>query len=303
MNPVAAVDCGTNSTRLLVADRRGATLERLMRITRLGAGVDRTGRLDGAAVERTLDTLRDYRAVMDAFGVREVFASATSAVRDAANSEDFLEPASEVLGTRPRVLSGEEEGTLSYRGATRELDEGEGPFLLVDVGGGSTELVTAVPGGIVAVSLDVGCVRVTERFLASDPPTRTERVEAEAFTRRLVGEAADAHPELRAARRMVGVAGTVSALAVLELGLSEYHREKVHHAELGLEATRRLYDDLASTPLAERLAWPGMERERADVLVGGALVLVAVMAALGHEELLVSEADILDGMVGEMLAR
>lgn len=300
---VAAVDCGTNSTRLLVADGGGATLERLMRITRLGAGVDRSGRLDPVAVGRTLDTLRDFRCVMDAHGVDSVFASATSAVRDASNSDDFLEPAAEVLGERPRVLRGEEEGSLAYRGATEELEAGEGPFLLVDVGGGSTELVTAAPDGhVTAVSLDVGCVRVTERFLSSDPPTASEREAASAFSASLVEEAAAGRPELRGARRMVGVAGTVSALAVLELGLGEYDRDKVHHSVLGLEETRRLAEALSSVPVAERREWPGMERERADVLAGGALVLVAVMEVLGHDELLVSESDILDGMVAELLA-
>jgi exopolyphosphatase/guanosine-5'-triphosphate,3'-diphosphate pyrophosphatase len=274
-----------------------------MRITRLGAGVDETGKLDPAAVERTLGTLREFRSVMDAKGVGEgdVFASATSAARDASNSEDFLGPAADILGSRPQVLRGEEEGRLSFRGATRELDSSDGPFLLVDVGGGSTELVTEGRGGVTAVSLDVGCVRVTERFLRSDPPARNELADAEAYVTELARAATAGQPGLGEAALMVGVAGTVSALAVLELGLGAYERDKVHHAKLGLAATRSLYADLASTPLAERREWPGMERERADVLVAGGLVLVTVMGVLRHDELLVSESDILDGMVDAML--
>ncbi|MDA8038585.1 MAG: exopolyphosphatase [Actinomycetota bacterium] len=298
---LAAVDCGTNSTRLLVADLHGAPLERRMRITRLGAGVDRRGRLDTVAIGRTITTLREFRRVMDRYGVGDVFASATSAVRDASNAADFLTPATEVLGTAPRVLQGSEEGALSYRGATGELAEKDGPFLLVDVGGGSTELVTAGGAGeIVAVSLDVGCVRVSERFLVSDPPREEEEASAHEHVAALVRGAVGAHPELAAARLMVGVAGTVSALAVLELGLSGYDREKVHHARLSRSATRRLFEELSGEPLAERRERPGMEKERADVIVGGALVLVTVMELLGHDELLVSESDILDGMVGAL---
>lgn len=171
----------------------------------------------------------------------------------------------------------------------------------MDVGGGSTELVTTGAGDeIVALSLDVGCVRLTERFLVSDPPRRQEQESAHEHVAELVIGAVEAHPELAAARLMVGVAGTVSALAVLELGLSSYDREKVHHARLTRSGTHSLFDELFAAPLAERRERPGMERERADVIVGGALVLLTVMELLGHDELLVSESDILDGMIGAL---
>lgn len=300
---LAAVDCGTNSTRLLVADASGRSLSRRMRITRLGAGVDATGRLDAAAVARTLGVLEEYRYEMDDLGVARLRASATSAVRDASNAEAFLEPARRILGAAPEVLSGTEEGELSYRGATAEIDHRLGPFLVVDVGGGSTELVSAREGGggTNAVSLDVGCVRVTERFLRSDPPEACELEAARRFAAELVDLAHTEHPEWARARLMVGLAGTVSALARLALGLVSYEREKVHHSRLRRDVVRRLLRELASVPVAERRELPAMEVERADVLVGGALVLLTVMEVLDHEELLVSESDILDGMIGSLL--
>ncbi len=241
--PVAAVDCGTNSTRLLVARADGRPLERLMRITRLGESVDRSGRLGSEAIRRTLEVLGEYRQVMERHDVADVMATATSAVRDASNSAEFLDRAAGAIGTEVQVLSGHEEGRLSYRGATTELDPGNGPFLVVDVGGGSTELVTAAdvagaPGaadpaagdGVVAVSLQVGCVRLTERFLHGDPPTPEQLRSGHDFASGLVGEALAAHPELGRAAEMVGLAGTVSTLAMLNLGLETYDRRRVHHS-------------------------------------------------------------------------
>ena len=182
---VAAVDCGTNSTRLLVMAADGTTLERRMIVTRLGEGVDRTGELASAGIERTLAALAEYRELIDAHGVVRVRAAATSAARDAGNSAVFFDAATTVLGVRPELIAGEAEGRLSYKGATAELAAAEGPFLVVDLGGGSTELVAGsatgngVPGAV--VSLDVGCVRVTERFLASDPPGAAELAAARSF--------------------------------------------------------------------------------------------------------------------------
>jgi exopolyphosphatase/guanosine-5'-triphosphate,3'-diphosphate pyrophosphatase len=298
---LAAVDCGTNSTRLLVADAFGRNLMRRMRITRLGAGVDATGRLDEAAVRRTLAVLEEYRAVMDDLGVDRIRVSATSAVRDSSNAEAFLEPARGILGADLRVLKGTEEGALSYKGATADLDQALGPFLVVDVGGGSTELVTDSEGGLSAVSLDIGCVRVTERFLLSDPPSAAELRDARRYVTDLVAAARAGHPEWDRARLMVGLAGTVSALARLALGLISYDRDRIHHSRLTLERTQALLDELAALPVAARRELPAMEVERADVLVGGALVLAMVMDTLGHEEFLVSESDILDGMIYSLL--
>jgi exopolyphosphatase/guanosine-5'-triphosphate,3'-diphosphate pyrophosphatase len=298
---VAAVDCGTNSTRLLVAGPDGRTLDRLMTITRLGEGVDETARLAPAAIARTLEVLRQYRAVMDRLSVGRFMATATSAVRDAANAEDFLEPAASVLGHAPLVLPGEREGRLSYSGATAELDPATGPFTVVDVGGGSTELVTtAANGEIEAVSLDVGCVRVTERFLASDPPTQAEMSTARRAIETLL-EGASAGPRYGGGRRLVGLAGTVSALAVMSLGLDAYDRAAVHHSVLTLAAVEELIAVMAGVPVEERRRLPGIEKARADVLIGGSLVLAGVMAHVGAAELIVSEADILDGIVAELL--
>jgi len=170
MTTVAAIDCGTNSTRLLVSDGSGKPLERLMRITRLGQGVDRTRRLAPEAIERTVSVLGEYREVMDRFGVESARMTATSAARDAANRDQFFDAAEAVIGVRPELLTGDEEGRLSFLGAVSDLDPGDGPFLVVDIGGGSTEIavVSDVPVGV--VTADVGCVRITEKFLDSDPP-------------------------------------------------------------------------------------------------------------------------------------
>jgi exopolyphosphatase/guanosine-5'-triphosphate,3'-diphosphate pyrophosphatase len=302
--PVAAVDCGSNSTRLLVAGPKGATLDRLMRITRLGEGVDRTGRLSPEAIRRTVEVLDEYRDVLDRRGVIDVMATATSAVRDASNSRDFLEQAAKALGTEPRVLAGDEEGRLSYRGATAELDPEDGPFLVVDVGGGSTELVTAAgdaQGGVVAVSLQVGCVRLTERYLRGDPPTAEEQANGRHFVAGLVSEALAEHPELGEARCVVGLAGTVSALVMLNLGLETYERQLVHHSHLARQDVDRLIRELAAVPLSKRRGRPGLEPDRADVIVGGAIVLGAVLDSVPFDQLLASESDILDGIVAALL--
>jgi exopolyphosphatase/guanosine-5'-triphosphate,3'-diphosphate pyrophosphatase len=305
---VAAVDCGTNSTRLLVARADGSTIERLMQITRLGEGVDRTGRLKTEAINRTMATLVGFRETMRAAGVTAVMATATSAVRDASNAAEFLDQAEEVIGVRPRVLPGDEEGRLSYRGATAELDGEGGPYLVVDIGGGSTELVTTTAtttttaaGGVEAVSLDVGCVRVTERWLASDPPTASELGAARAQIAGLVREAAAEHPAFAAAKGLIGLAGTVSALTRLNLALVTYDRAAIHHASLTLRDIERLTSELAAIRLEARRQLSGMERDRADVLIGGALVLGTVMTELGYDELMASESDILDGIVAGLL--
>ena len=336
---VAAVDCGTNSTRLLIARTDGVTVDRRMRITRLGAGVDSSGELQPAAISRTLAVLGEYGGAIAAAGASAVMGVATSAIRDAVNGASFLQPAAEVLGTELRVLSGLVEGQLSYRGATSELPLSLGPYLVVDLGGGSTELVCASGGAAIeaveaveAVSLDVGCVRVTERFLGSDPPTRAELEAARSYVAGLVRTAAMEHPafvaEARAgagltgegvdvgpsggrafgtprgvhARRLVGLAGTVSTLTMLSLGLESYERRVVHHARLPRGEVSRLARALATEDVATRRSRPGMEHDRADVIVGGAVVLLAIMEMLGYDDLIVSESDILDGMVAELLA-
>lgn len=297
---VAAVDCGTNSTRLLVADGAGRPIERLMRITRLGQGVDGTGRLDGAAIERTVGVLREYRAVMDDHGVTRLRMTATSAARDAANRHEFFTAAKEAIGAEPELLSGDEEGRLSYAGATAELDPGGGPYLVCDIGGGSTEFVVgpAPDGGPVGgASVDVGCVRLTERFLHSDPPAAEELSQAISVVHAYLDDVEREVPAVRTAKVLVGLAGTVTTVAAVEIGLATYDRERIHHFRLTRAAAEDVFRTLATEPRQLRLHNPGLEEARADVIVGGTAILVTVMRHFGFDSCLVSEADILDGLV------
>jgi exopolyphosphatase / guanosine-5'-triphosphate,3'-diphosphate pyrophosphatase len=305
VGPVAAIDCGTNSTRLLVVDSDGETLERLTQITRLGAGVDATGQLAPDAVERCLSVLREYREVMDKFEVVRGRLVATSAARDASNGDEFLAAAGAVTGLDPELLVGTEEGRLSMAGAVSDLVHERGPFLVLDIGGGSTELVTGSGPDdpeLAVVSLQVGCVRITERFLRSDPPTPAELFGAESMINELLDEAVADHPRFLAAHRLVGLAGTVTTLASLQLGLDVYDRNRIHHAVLTAGGVYDWYRTLASEVTAARLDRSGMVPGREDVIVGGALILAAVMTRFGFDECLVSEADILDGMAAVLLA-
>jgi exopolyphosphatase / guanosine-5'-triphosphate,3'-diphosphate pyrophosphatase len=303
--PVAAIDCGTNSTRLFVVDAKGNSLERQMRITRLGEGVDATGKLSPEAVDRCLSVLTEFREVMDRLGVGRARLAATSAARDASNGDDFLRAAGEITGVQPELLTGIDEARLSMAGAVSDLDPGAGPFLVVDIGGGSTELVegrSADDPDLAAVSMQIGCVRVTERFLASDPPTAAELSSAESAVLELLDAAIAEQPDLVKARRLVGLAGTVTTLSSLQMGLDEYDRARVHHSVLTLVNAYDWYRTLAAEVRQARLDRAGMVSGREDVIVGGALILAKVMTRFGFDECLVSEADILDGMVAGLLA-
>jgi exopolyphosphatase/guanosine-5'-triphosphate,3'-diphosphate pyrophosphatase len=301
---VAAIDCGTNSTRLLVADAEGGELVRLMRITRLGQGVDRANTLAPEAIDRTVGVLREFRSVMDEFRVGRVRMVATSAVRDATNGEVFTDAARATVGAAPEVLSGVEEGQLAYRGASADLRPFEGDTLVVDIGGGSTEITLGRAGTVSSVSLQLGCVRLTERFLKGDPPTAEEV----AATRAAIATALDwgegQLPDLLAlqpARRMIGLAGTVSTLASLKLGLAEYDVYKLHHATLTLDDIEGMCDMLAARSARRRGELVGMVPGRQDVILGGALVLGSVASRYHCPEVLVSEKDILDGIVLSIL--
>jgi exopolyphosphatase/guanosine-5'-triphosphate,3'-diphosphate pyrophosphatase len=295
--PLAAIDCGTNSTRLLVADGEGRTLERLMRITRLGQAVDATGRLAPDAVTRTLDVLREYRQVLDRHGVERVRITATSAARDATNRDEFFAAAEDVVGAVPELLGGEEEARLSFLGATAELDPGEGPFLVVDIGGGSTEFAvgTTEPEGV--WSADVGCVRLTEKFLHSDPPAPEELSQSFDVVRGHLDDVARELPAVLDTRRLVGLAGTVTTMAAVEIGLAEYDPGRIHHFLLTRAAAEDVFRTLATEPRDVRRHNPGLEEARADVIVGGAAILVTIMRHFDFADCLVSEADILDGLV------
>jgi exopolyphosphatase/guanosine-5'-triphosphate,3'-diphosphate pyrophosphatase len=303
---LAAIDCGTNSTRVLISageGRRRTTLDRQNTITRLGQGVDATGRLDPVAIERSLAALRRYRAAMDEHGVAAVRITATSAARDAVNADEFFDPAEEIVGVRPELIGGEEEGQLSFAGATAELEPARGPFLVVDIGGGSTELILGTTGVDAVRSLELGCVRLTERHLQGDPPAPEELSNAIGEATDLLVDVFHEFPAMRTAGTLVGVAGTVSTVAAVELGLLEYDRDAIHHFRLTHAAAEDVFRTLATEPLADRLHNPGLEPARGEVIVGGCCVLVALFRSLGVDELLVSESDILDGLVFSLAER
>ena len=301
------MDIGTNSVRLLVADieRRDegfslSTLHRLMSITRLGEGVDEEGRLRPSAVERTLDVLRDYRRLMDEEGVEDLQVAATSAVREAGNAGLFRRRVEEITGKEPRVLSGEEEARLSFLGATYDLGglrPRSGPVLVADIGGGSTEVILGEGEEIREVfSVDVGCVRMSERFLRSDPPTHEERERMERFLEKALSPVVEKVKGYGPAL-MIGLAGTVTTLSGIKLGLPAYDGEAIHHSWLTSREVEGLYERLLALPVEERRRFMRLEPGRADVIAGGTAVLLALLRGLGQERLLVSEKDILDGLV------
>jgi len=295
---LAGIDCGTNSTRLLVADGDGRTVERLMRITRLGQGVDATGRLADDAVARTVAVLEEYRKVLDRYGVEKVRITATSAARDAGNRDDFFAAATAAVGVTPELLGGDEEARLSFLGATADLDPDDGPFLVADIGGGSTEFAVGAGGEPEGVlSTDMGCVRITEKFIHSDPPAPEELSQALDVVRVHLEDVARVIPSVADVRRFVGLAGTVSTMAAVELGLATYDRDSIHHFVLTRSAAEDVFRTLATENRRQRLYNPGLEEARADVIVGGAVIVVAIMRFFEIAECLVSEADILDGLV------
>ncbi|WP_344172459.1 Ppx/GppA phosphatase family protein [Pilimelia columellifera] len=294
---VAAIDCGTNSVRLLVADLwpdgRLGELSRQMRIVRLGEGVDRTGRLAPEAIARTRDALAEYAAIIAELGAARVRMCATSASRDADNADDFQRMARDTLGVDPEVISGDDEARLSFAGAVRGLTV-TGPCLVVDIGGGSTEFVRGGATVEAAVSIDIGCVRMTERHLRSDPPTPEQARAAHADVVAAVDRAlaAVAGP----AATLVGLAGSVTTVAAVALGLDAYDSTRIHHTVLTRAAVTRVADDLMAMSVAQRRSIPVMHPGRADVIAAGALVLRVIMERADAATVVVSESDILDGI-------
>ncbi len=290
MTRVAAVDLGTNSTRLLVAEVDGDRLDEVSRkltITRLGEGVDRRRRLLPVPIARVRNCLAEYRRELEALEASRTLCIATSSVRDAENGEAFLGEIEWSYGFTTRLLSGDEEAAMMIRGVTAgrpPLDDA----LVVDIGGGSTELVLAAGGDVAfATSLDVGCVRITERFLASDPPSRPELAAASAYVRSLL-------PELTAGHA-IGVAGTITTLATIDRGDATYDPELTHGHRIALGSVEGQLERLAAMTAEERLAVPGMEPGRAGVIVAGIVVLREVLTAYGLAEIEVSERDVLHG--------
>ncbi len=300
MTRVAAIDCGTNSIRLLVADVDGDRLvdvTREMEIVRLGAGVDRTGMLAADALERTFAALRRYADRIGDLGAAKVRMVATSATRDAANREVFVTGCAEILGVAPEVLSGAEEAALSFRGATAELDRTAfpPPYAVVDIGGGSTEVVLGGTAVEHSCSVDIGCVRLTERCLHSDPPTPAEIDGAVDTVAAALGRVDETVP-VRRARTLVGIAGSATTVTALALGLPAYDPARIHLARVSAVEVEAVTAMLLAADHQARAALPVMHPGRVDVIGGGALVLREVLRRWGFTEVVAGERDILDGI-------
>jgi exopolyphosphatase/guanosine-5'-triphosphate,3'-diphosphate pyrophosphatase len=295
---IAVVDIGTNSTRLLIADVEDGLVhevERRTTVTNLGRGVDLTHNLCTDAIAGVCRVIGDYKAHWEELGAERVVAIATSAVRDAANGDAFIAELRELYGLDARVLSGEEEAHLTYRGATAQRD-GADAMLVFDIGGGSTEVVVGY-GEEVAfhVSLQAGTIRHSERHLSSDPPDPHELEELADDVRALVDQAVAAADASGRNLRAIAVAGTPTSLAAIAQELDPYDPSRVHGYRLGLRTIQRIYSRLAALPLAERLRLPGLHPGRAPTIVAGTVILVQVMRAFGLDEIEVSERDILHG--------
>jgi exopolyphosphatase/guanosine-5'-triphosphate,3'-diphosphate pyrophosphatase len=292
---VAVIDVGTNSARLLVADvaeGKVSPVERRSRVTRLGRGVDLSGRLSAEAIEEACEAIGEYVAAYEALGAESVTAIATSAVRDAENGGAFVAELRERFALSARVLDGEEEARLTYLGATSDRPPTE-PTLVVDIGGGSTELIVGTGAAIsFHTSLQAGVVRHSERHVASDPPTVVELEALAADVRGLIEAAAG--PEVQA-KAGIAVAGTPTSLAAVEMGLDPYDPTRVHGHVLSLPSIQRMLSQLASTPLVQRVEIPGMHPDRAPTIVAGIVILIETMRAFGLERIEASEHDILYG--------
>ena len=312
MNPetdtVAAIDCGTNSIRLLIAERvdgRLRDLHREMRIVRLGEGVDATGRFSAEALARTEAALADYAVLLRDHGVLKLRMVATSATRDAANRDEFFAMTATILGavvpgSIAEVITGSEEAELSFNGAVGELDSAAAPFVVVDLGGGSTEVVLGDSAGVQAsFSADIGCVRMTERCLHSDPPTAAEVAAARTVVRERLAEALRVVP-VEKARTWVGVAGTFTTIAALAQDMDTYDSDAIHLSQIRFSDMLAVCDQLLGMTREQRAALGPMHEGRVDVIGGGAIVVQELAAALGEragiDELVVSEHDILDGI-------
>jgi exopolyphosphatase/guanosine-5'-triphosphate,3'-diphosphate pyrophosphatase len=296
---VASIDCGTNSIRLLVADLPPdgtgelVDIDRQMEIVRLGQGVDRTGRLAPEAIERTRVALARYAGRIRALGAERVRMVATSATRDAANAGEFRDMVLATLGVAPEVITGRQEAELSFTGAVRGLPPAR--YLVVDIGGGSTEFVLGTSTVEIGISVDIGCVRMTERHLRSDPPTREQidaaTVDIEAAVDKalsVVGPVADA--------TLVGVAGTVTTVAAIALDLPEYQPQRIHHSRVSTQDVDRVVADLLAMTYEQRMALPVMHPGRKDVIGAGGLILRIILGRAGVPLMVASEHDILDGI-------
>lgn len=296
---VAAFDCGTNSIRLLIADIEGNNFRELyrgMEIVRLGQGVDKTGQFHPDAIERTLQAIDMFSVELRRRGVEKLRFCATSATRDSTNRDLFLDGVHDRLGIYPEVISGDEEAALSFQGASKELPASEAPFLVVDIGGGSTEFVFGRTDVEAAKSVNIGCVRMSERHFHSDPPSAEEIALATADIDAAIEEAAKVVP-IRKARTLIAVAGTATTVAAAALGLSEYDPRAIHLSRISSERVHEISKIFLEMTHDRRKALPYMHEGRVDVITAGSLVLSRIMIATGADEFVASESDILDGMV------
>jgi exopolyphosphatase/guanosine-5'-triphosphate,3'-diphosphate pyrophosphatase len=295
---VGVIDCGTNSIRLLIADIDGNNFRevtRQMQVVRLGQGVDETNQFHPDALERTFAAVDLYAAELARRGVEKIRFCATSATRDATNRNIFIEGVKERLGIEPEVISGDEEARLSFAGATREFSRTDGPFLVVDIGGGSTEFVLGTDSVDTAISVNIGCVRMTERHFHNDPPTADEI----ALARRDIQNAIDiayASVDIKSAKTLVCVAGTATTVAAAALDLPEYDRYAIHLSRIQADQVHDVSKRFTSMTRDERAALGYMHPGRVDVITAGSLVLSEIVKATGAKEFVASENDILDGM-------
>jgi exopolyphosphatase/guanosine-5'-triphosphate,3'-diphosphate pyrophosphatase len=295
---VAAIDCGTNSIRLLIADIEGNNFReviRTMQIVRLGQGVDQTGEFHPDAIARTLAAVDLFASEIAKCGVEKIRFCATSATRDATNRHLFVDGVRERLGIEPEVISGEEEAALSFAGAIQDLNPSDGPFLVVDIGGGSTEFVFGTTTVESAKSVNIGCVRMTERHFAQDPASQAQIELARADIQAAIAEAAGIVP-ITKAKTLIAVAGTATTVAAAALNLNEYNRYAIHLSRISAVQTHETSQMFLTKTREERLALGYMHPGRVDVIPAGALVLSEIMKATGAIVFVASESDILDGI-------
>jgi exopolyphosphatase / guanosine-5'-triphosphate,3'-diphosphate pyrophosphatase len=311
MTGVAVIDLGSNSTRLLAVDESGNDLARRMIVTKLGEGLNATGRLSSAAIERTVAAVRTYKAEIDGFGITTIDATATAAARIAENRDELFDALESVLGIRPRLLSGVEEAHVGWRGATSWATARTTPFgepaydVMIDIGGGSTEFAVGQPGNdpIGAWSINVGCVRLTEEFFKLDPPGPVALSSAITVVRSHLDDVAREIPLMKQADRLIGVAGSITTVAAIELGMSTYDRERIHQFALTRAAAEDVFRTVATEASADRAANPGLSKDRVGTIVAGALILVAIMRHFDFDSCIISEADNLDGAVQLLQSR
>jgi len=303
MSRVAAIDCGTNSIRLLVADITNGKFQevlRTMEIVRLGQGVDENKSFHPDAIVRTLTAVKSFRDLIASKGVEKIRFCATSATRDAANRDLFIDGVQEILGVQVEVIPGEEEARLSFLGATKELDQNQSPFLVVDIGGGSTEFVLGSEKVDSAKSVNIGCVRMSERHLTSQPPTMDQIARAIVDIDLAITQAASVVP-ITTAKSLIAVAGTATTVAAAALELSEYDRYAIHLSRISAEKVHKVAQMFQSMSKDEIASLGYMHPGRVDVITAGSLVLSRIMAATGASEFVASESDILDGIAWSLI--